>query len=286
MLKWLSVPKSSWYYHKKYKVDMEEKYSQEIEDLKQIAKDHSEYGYRRATVELKDTYQRKINHKVVRVLMKSQKLQALRNTKPPKLSFIAKTLTQLGDKMNLVAPLLDKHKAGEEMIGILQILYTDFTQIVYANGTKKAELMPIVDHRSKLVAGWALGSTATTAVALAALADTRGTCEELGFDLEEIIIHHDRGAAYTSHQWVYAILNQYQMQLSYALRGCKDNPEMESFNSHFKGENQSLFADCQTMAELKQVVQNRINYYNTVRRHSSIGYLSPLAYIKKYRKRR
>jgi len=265
---------------------MEEKYSQEINDLKQIAKDHSEYGYRRATAELKDTYQRSINQKVVRKLMKSQKLQSLRNTKPPKPSFATKALIQLGDKMNLVAPLLAKQKSGELVIGILQILYTDFTQIIYAGGTKKAELMPMLDHRSKLVTGWALGSTATTEVAVEALAHTQATCKKMGFALEEIIMHHDRGAAYTSHQWIYLILIGYTMQLSYALRGCKDNPEMESFNSHFKGENQSLFADCQTLAELKLVVQNRINYYNTQRRHSSIGYLSPLAYIKKHRKRR
>lgn len=265
---------------------MEEKYSQEIRDLKQIAKDHGEYGYRRATAELKDTYQRTINHKVVRKLMKSQKLQTLRHTKPPKPNFIAKTLTQLGDKMNLVAPLLAKQKAGELVIGILQILYTDFTQIIYANGTKKAELMPILDHQSKLVTGWALGPTATTEVALEALSRTETTCKRLGATLEEIIIHHDRGSAYTSHQWIYMILIGYLMQLSYALQGCKDNPEMESFNSRFKQENQSLFSDCQTLAELKVVVEERINYYNTSRRHSSIGYLSPLEYIKKYRKRR
>jgi transposase InsO family protein len=265
---------------------MEEKYSQEIKDLMTIAKDHSEYGYRRATVELRDTYQRVINHKVVRKLMKNQRLQALLHTKPPKPSFIAKTLTQLGDKMNLVAPLLAKQKAGELEIDILQILYTDFTQITYANGTKKAELMPILDHKSKLVTGWALGPTATTEVALEALSYTEATCKQLGFTLEEVIIHHDRGSAYTSHQWIFSILVGQLMQLSYALRGCKDNPEMESFNSRFKQENQSLFADCQTLTELKLVVKERINYYNTSRRHSSIGYMSPLTYIKKYRKRR
>lgn len=264
---------------------MEEKYSQEIDNLKQIAKDHSEYGYRRATIELKETYQRAINHKVVRKLMKDQKLQTLRQVKVPKPSFITKTLTQLGDKINLVAPLLAKQKAGELVVGTLQILYTDFTQIVYANGTKKAELMPILDHRSKLVTGWSLGPTATTEVALEALNHTETTYKKLKFTLEEVIIHHDRGSTYTSHQWVYMILIGYLMHLSYALRGCKDNPEMESFNSRFKQENQSLFADCQTLAELKVVVKERINYYNTSRRHSSIGYLSPLTYIKKYRKR-
>lgn len=282
----MGLPKSSWYYHQNYKVDMEEKYSQEIDELKQIARDHGEYGYRRATAELKETYQRAINHKVVRKLMKDQKLQTLRHTKSPKPSFITKTLTQLGDKMNLVAPLLVRQKAGEVVIGILQILYTDFTQIIYANGTKKAELMPILDHRSKLVTGWALGPTATTEVAVEALAHTKATCKKLGVTLEQVIIHHDRGSAYTSHHWVCMVLIGYLMQLSYALRGCKDNPEMESFNSRFKQENQSLFSDCQTLTELKEVVEERINYYNTSRRHSSIGYLSPLEYIKKYRKRR
>lgn len=62
------------------------------------------------------------------------------------------------------------------------------------------------------------------------------------------------------------------MRLSYALNGAKDNPEMESFNGRFKPEGHSLFLDAHDIAELRTVVAERMQYYNSERRHSSIGY--------------
>ena len=42
----------------------------------------------------------------------------------------------------------------------LEVFYTDFTEIRYRRGLAKAQLMPIIDHRSKLAAGHALGESA------------------------------------------------------------------------------------------------------------------------------
>ena len=74
-----------------------------------------------------------------------------------------------------------------------------------------------------------------------------------------------------------------KLQLSYALAGAKDNPVIESFNSRFKAEGHSLFLEAGTVAELSQVVNERMAYYNQQRRHSSIGYQAPLAYIRQVR---
>ena len=52
------------------------------------------------------------------------------------------------------------------------------------------------------------------------------------------------------------------------------------FNGRFKEENHSLFLDAQSLMELRAVVDERMEYYNIERRHSSIGYLSPLTYIE------
>jgi len=49
-----------------------------------------------------------------------------------------------------------------------ELLYTDFTEILYQRGPAKAQLMPIVDHASKLVVGYALGEADNTELALAA----------------------------------------------------------------------------------------------------------------------
>ena len=47
-------------------------------------------------------------------------------------------------------------------------------------------------------------------------------------------------------------------RLSYALRGAKDNPTMESFNGRFKGENHSLLLESQDLDELVEVVERRM----------------------------
>jgi transposase InsO family protein len=73
------------------------------------------------------------------------------------------------------------------------------------------------------------------------------------------------------------------VRLSFTLRGFKDNPEMESFNGRFKEENRSLLLEAQTLDELMEVVDQRMDYHNVERRHSSIGYLSPVAYIERVR---
>ena len=69
-------------------------------------------------------------------------------------------LKEAGSNINLVAHLKE--------IDDLEVLYTDFTEIVYRRGLAKAHLMLIIDHSSKLVAGHALGESADTDLALQA----------------------------------------------------------------------------------------------------------------------
>lgn len=98
-----------------------------------------------------------------------------------------------------------------------------------------------------------------------------------------MIIHHDQDAVFTSYDWTGQLLLKDSVQVSYALGGAKDNPEMESFTGRFKEENHSLFLDAQSLAELAEVVDERMQYYNSQRRHSAIDYQSPLTYIKSVR---
>ena len=43
--------------------------------------------------------------------------------------------------------------AQMEEIGLFQVLYTDFTELLYANGHRRAVLMPIIGHASKMAFG-------------------------------------------------------------------------------------------------------------------------------------
>ena len=267
--------KSTWYYHQKCKVPYEEKYGHLLPVLEAIARDHPEYGRPRITVELKETYGYNVNHKVVQRLLQVWELRLLRSTRPPKPSRIRQAILSADGRANLVAQM--------EQMGLFEVAHTDFTGLLYADGTRKAYVLPIVGHVCKMVYGWAVGESANTALALEAWERAKVTFREHDIPYAGMIIHHDQDAVFTSYDWTGQLLLKDNVRLSYALGGAKDNPEMESFHSRFKGENLSLFLDAQSLVELTEVVGERMRYYNTERRHSTIGYQSPLTYIKRVR---
>jgi putative transposase len=143
--------------------------------------------------------------------------------------------------------------------------------------------MPIIGHASKAAFGWAVGESSDTTLALRAWERAKRTFQELGISCAGMIMHHDRDPVYTGYGWTSQLLLKDKLRLSYALGGAKDNPEMESFNGRFKTEGHSLFLEARSLNELIAVVDARMHYYNTERRHSSIGYVPPLTHIERTR---
>jgi transposase InsO family protein len=172
--------------------------------------------------------------------------------------------------------------AQREQIGLFQVAYTDFTELLFAGGSRKAYLMPIIGHRCKMAYGWVVGERANTALALLrAWERAKETFGQHDIPYGGTIIHHDRDPVFTGYGWTGQLLLKDGMRLSYALQGARDNPEMEAFISRFKAEGHSLFLDAQSVTGLGDVVDSQMIYYNTERRHSSLGYLSPLMYIER-----
>jgi putative transposase len=238
-----------------------------------IAERHPEYGYRRTTAELHDSGLM-INHKVVERLHRQWNLSVMRRVRHPKPNPIARLLQKSGSKINLVA------RMGDD-IGDLRVFYTDFTEIVFREGRAKAQLMPIIDHGSKLVAGYALGPNKDTDLALKAWRRAKKTIRALGRKIQDVIVHHDQDGVYISHRWLAEIMVKSKARISYSEKGCKENVHMESFNGRFKGENRGLFWDQEDLESLKTVVEERIRYYNEERRHSALGHVAPMKYLKK-----
>jgi transposase InsO family protein len=268
----VELPKSTWYYHQKHKVAYEEKYAHLLPILEEIAREHPEYGVPRIMPELREAYGIDVNHKVVARLLGIWDLSILRSTHRPRPSSIQQTIAAAGELANLVAQ--------KEEIRLFQVLYTDFTELVYADGRRKAVLIPIIGHTSKMAFGWAVGDSANTRLALQAWERAKHTFWQLDVPFRGMIMHHDRDSVFTGYRWTAQLLLDDGLRLSYALRGAKDNPEMEAFNSRFKTEGHSLFLTAQTLADLIVVVDMRMQYYNTQRRHSSIGYVPPLTFIR------
>lgn len=268
----LDLPKSTWYYHQRHKVAYEAKYAHLRTPLEEIARTHTAYGYRRTREALLAEYDINISKEVIQRLHRLWELRLLRSTRVPKPSRIRYIITEAGERSNLVAQLAE--------IGLCQVVYTDFTELLYANGDKKAYLMPILEHSSKTVFGWAVAENANTDLALQAWNQTKRGLQSYGLAYQGLIMHHDQDSVYTSFAWTGQLLLRDHVRLSYALNGAKDNTVMESFNGHFKPENHSLFLEAVTLDELKAVVAERMHYYNGVRLHSSLSYLTPTAFLQ------
>jgi transposase InsO family protein len=261
---------SSTWYHRRRQISYEQKHSRLRAPLLGIAEQYPEYGYRRATDELSERLGAPINRKVVQKLNRIWGLTMLRGCRPPKPSGVRQVITAAGGRANLVA--------GLEEIGPFEVLYTDFTELIYRGG--RAWLMAIIDHLTKYWLGWSLGETATTEVALEAWRAAVGTLSDLGWPINGVIVHHDRDPVYTSYSWTRQLLLQDEARISYALRGAKDNPEMESFNSRFKNENRSLIADDADMKQLRCLITERQGHYNRRRRHSALGNQAPWTFVQ------
>ena len=193
----------------------------------------------------------------------------------PKPSPIRQAIEAAGPRANLLA--------GREKteIGPLEVFYTDFTELIYAGGTRKAWLIPLLDHATKYVPAFAVGERANSELALSGL-DGRG--ESVG-SLPGLAQGCDRPSGPGSR------IHQLRLDRDpalgrraplLALGGPKDNPEIESFFGRFKVENGSLLSDARSLEELLPVVGTRMRYYNRVRRHSSLGDRPPLTIIEDF----
>ena len=97
-----------------------------------------------------------------------------------------------------------------------------------------------------------------------------------------VIFHSDRGTQYTSREFDKYCRTKHHCSLG-ATGNCYDNAVSESFFATFKKEliHTRPWPD---LARLKRESQDWFdNYYNTVRRHSTLGYLTPVEYELGYR---
>jgi len=272
----LELPRSTWYYRQASGASYEQRHASLRTLLERIAREHPEYGYRRATPEISERLGRAINHKVIQRLQSAWDLALIRGVRPPRPSAVRQMIVAVGERANLVAP--------GERIRVLEVLYTDFTELWSRGG--RAYWIVLLDHVSKVVLGWALGPRATSDLALNAWEKTRQTLKTLRRSARGIIVHHDQDPVFTGYAWTGRLLLRDHARVSYALQGAKDNPEMESFYGRFKTENASLLEEAEDLRELRTVVARRIRYYNHRRRHSAIGNVPPRIYLTKRRARR
>jgi transposase InsO family protein len=132
----------------------------------------------------------------------------------------------------------------------------------------------VEDLYSRQIVGWSKGERITSRLVVDALA----MAVSRRLPGEGLVAHSDRGSQYASEHYQ-RLLEQHGITYSMSRRGdCWDNAPMESFIASLKKElvHQENY---QTRAEARASVFEYIEvFYNRVRRHSALGYLSPVAY--------
>lgn len=146
----LGVGKGTWHRHQRRPAAPEADKDLKAEVLS-VVRDHPAYGYRRIQAELGARTGVPVNHKRLRRLLSAWDLALPRKVARPKPSGVRKILRTDRGRLDLVQ--------GREMEP-LQALATDFTEIRYALGKKKAHLMAMVDLGRAWAPGWAVGPTA------------------------------------------------------------------------------------------------------------------------------
>ena len=138
----------------------------------------------------------------------------------------------------------------------------------------------VLDLHSRRVVGWATSDRLKRSLAVEAL--RRAITNR---DPAPGLVHHsDRGSQYCSVDYQ-AELRKRGLQISMSGKGnCYDNAMVETFFKTIKSELIWPVA-WQTRQQAENAIARYIDgFYNPVRRHSSLGFLSPIAFERRARK--
>ena len=156
---------------------------------------------------------------------------------------------------------------------------TDMTFVATSEGW--LYLAGVMDAFSRKLIGWAMGKEHDATLVKNAL-----QMALLQRDPGAGLIHHsDRGSEYASQSYQ-EMLHQRGIQVSMSRKGdCYDNAMIESFWGTLKveGIGQTIY---QSREEAQVALFDYIEvFYNRKRKHSSLGYLSPVEYEKQEKER-
>jgi len=137
-------------------------------------------------------------------------------------------------------------------------------------------LAAVLNLSSRRVIGWAMGNRQSGQLALDALRMAIDTAPPAA----GLIHHSDRGGHYMSKGYQ-GLVRKQGMLVSMSRRGnCWDNAVVESFFATLKGE--LLYPNkIRTRKQAREMIFDYVEvFYNRERKHSALGYLSPVAYEK------
>ena len=269
MCHWLRVSRSGYYKWRKREPSFQACYRELVSQAIKVQFDRLKrrYGAPRLVDELNaEGISCSVNH--VAKLMSEAGLKA-RNGKNFKYSPEGVATNNIAD--NLLNRCFDADKPNEKWV-------SDITYIAIRGG--HVYLAVIMDLFSRKIIGWSLERTMTTDLIENALnmAVASRECEP------GLILHSDQGAQYRAGDYVLAQLDAGIIPSMSRKGNCWDNAAMESFFSRLKVEE----VHAQSYKNLEEAYASVFEYielfYNPVRRHSTLGNISPVEYENYYSK--
>ena len=264
----LGVARSSYYRCVKPQVESDQA-AQLRESVREVFFSHSRrYGSRRIEAELKSIGAGIGRHRIRR-MMKEECLRAIQ----PR-SFVPRT-TNSGHNLGYCENLLIGRKLPPEKPN--EVIVGDITYLPLEDGSF-AYLATWADLFSRLVIGWEVDDSLEERLVIAAF--EKGL--RMRGQLRGAIVHSDRGGQYASGRFRSLLKATGSRQSMSRAAESYDNAYAESLFSRYKAE----LLEGGAFSGLEQARLETFNYiegyYNRVRRHSSLGYVSPEEYERKY----
>lgn len=265
MSKVLNVSRSSFYHWLSKNPSDNQKDNEEL--LKEIREIHSKskqtYGSPRITAELTKTGYKASRPRVARLMRKAGVRSILKKK--------YKVTTDSNHSYPVVQNLLDRNFSPGE---IGKVWVSDITYLRTLQGW--AYLTTIIDIGDRKVIGWALNKSlkakGTTVEAWKMALRQRPIQKSL-------IFHSDRGVQYACNEFTEIISTNNLVTQSMSRKGnCWDNAVAESFFKTLKNEWSNRFVYKNIKQAELSIFEYIESYYNTKRRHSALGYLSPAEY--------
>ena len=155
------------------------------------------------------------------------------------------------------------------------VVLADITYLFYGDG-KRCYLSTMLDACTMQILAWKLSRSFDVDFVLETAEDMLRTHR---FSLKaETLIHSDQGAHYKSIKFQQLLKDHHLRQSMSRKANCWDNAPQESFYGHMKDE--INLKDCKTFDDIREVIDDYMDYYNIERYQWELAKLSPNEYYE------